>query len=764
MYSVNLINEIFSNSDIKYGISLFGQNEIDEIEKNITETNGKFYIENIIDGRLKLAKPEEIVRQLWVNRLINKYNYEKNRIKLEYPITFGSRKDFGSADIAVLTEKSGKIIDEPYIFIETKRPSRNDGLKQLKSYCNARGSPIGVWSNGNEVIFLHREEPNIYINMNDIPRAFQPLDDLLNKPVNIEWLENNNVLNHGKTTLKKIIEDLEEMVLGNSGVDPFDELFKLIYSKLYDEYMGINDKDRSYTLKFYSGAKTPEQIYNSITHLFEDAKNLWPGVFDKGEKIKIKEDLLKEAVSFLQNVKLFYSNLSIIDEAFEYLVPQTSKTKEGQFFTPRPIEDMCVKMLNPKFSEFIVDPACGSGGFLLHSIMYIDGSQLNGKSLSERGKAFAKDHVYGLDFSEKAIKVSRAVNIIVGDGKTHICYDNSLDYHHYSDETKSVLKGFQIGNNYKDLKFDVLLTNPPFAGDVHEKDLLSSYDLSRKNGTTVKTIDRHILFIERSLQIVRPGGRLAIVLPQGIFNNANAEYIRNYIMEKARILAVVGLHINTFKPYTGTKTSIIFLKKYTDKEMTYIESSKLAYIDEFKLYLNELRSKYDNIDYNSNIENLDDNCLSNFIDSNFNENIDISDLLMKKEDLEEELQGLTKTTEQNIKRFINNQKQAIKKLENEMRGKTTGGKVYLALNDEKITEEFKKYYIDNRIVKEMNYKIFFGVNEKPLKDNSGNYIFKRDSSGNLIHYSDLDEIADAFTKFAKDEYENGDKDFDFWGH
>ena len=81
MYSVNLINEIFSNSDIKYGISLFGQNEIDEIEKNITETNGKFYIENIIDGRLKLAKPEEIVRQLWVNRLINKYNYEKNRIK-----------------------------------------------------------------------------------------------------------------------------------------------------------------------------------------------------------------------------------------------------------------------------------------------------------------------------------------------------------------------------------------------------------------------------------------------------------------------------------------------------------------------------------------------------------------------------------------------------------------------------------------------------------------------------------------------------------
>ena len=470
MYSINLINDIFSDSDIKYGISLFGQNEIDEIKKRIIESNGKYYIENIIDGKLKSAKPEEIVRQLWINRLIDRYNYATNRIKLEYPITFGSREDSGSADIAVMTEKSGKIIDEPYILIETKRPSRSDGLKQLKSYCNARGSPIGVWSNGNEVIYLHRDEPNIYINMNDIPRACQPLEELLNKSVDINWLENNNVLNYGKTTLKKIIEDLEEIVLGNSGVDPFDELFKLIYSKLYDEYIGINDKYKDdnkksspYTLKFYSGNKTPEQVYNSITKLFDDAKNLWPGVFDKGEKIKLKKNLLKEAVSFLQNVKLFYSNLSVIDEAFEYLVPQAAKTKEGQFFTPRPVEDICVKMLNPKFNEFIIDPACGSGGFLLHSIMYIDGISLNGKSLSNRGKTFANDHVYGIDFSEKAIKVSRAVNIIVGDGKTHICFDNSLDYNNYSDETKSVLKGFRISDNYKDLNFDILLTNPPFA-------------------------------------------------------------------------------------------------------------------------------------------------------------------------------------------------------------------------------------------------------------------------------------------------------------
>ena len=761
VYNVKLINEIFSYSDIKYGLSLFSEKEVNEIEKRIKKTDDKFYIENIIDSKLKLARPEEIVRQLWINRLINKYNYEKERIKLEYPITFGSRENSGSADIAILNKKNGKM-DEPYILIETKRPSRSEGLKQLKSYCNAQGSPIGVWSNGNEVIYLYREKPNIYNSISEIPKASQTLDDILNQPVNIEWLEHADILNSGKTTLKKIIEDLEEIVLGNSGVEPFDELFKLIYSKLYDEYMGIYDP--SYTLQFYSGKKTADEVYDSIKKLFDDAIGLWPGVFNKGEQIKLRPELLKEAVSFLQNVKLFYSNLSIIDEAFEYLVPQASKTKEGQFFTPRPIEDMCVKMLNPQFNEYIIDPACGSGGFLLHSIMNIDSASLNGKSLSEKGKAFAKDHVYGLDFSEKAIKVSRAVNIIVGDGKTHICSDNSLDYCHYSDDTRSILKGFRKGSNYRDLKFDILLTNPPFAGDIHEKNLLNSYDLSKKNGDIVKKIDRHILFIERSLQMVRPGGRLAIVLPQGIFNNSNAEYIRNYIMEKARILAVIGLHINTFKPYTGTKTSIIFLKKYTDDEIKRIERSKLDYIDDFNQYLDKLHSQYSNIDYNSDIENLDDDCLSNFIDSNFDENDDISDLLTEKQDLENGLEELNKITEQNIKRDINRQKQAIKKLEKEIREKTTGGKVFLTLHDEKITEEFRKYYIDNKIVRDMNYKIFFGINEKPLKDNSGNYIFKQDSSGHLIHDSDLIEIADAFIKFAKEELENGDKVFDFWGN
>ena len=119
----------------------------------------------------------------------------------------------------------------------------------------------------------------------------------------------------------------------------------------------------------------------AITNLLEGAKRTWPGVFELTDRIELRDDHLKVCVSFLEKIKLFNSNLQIIDEAFEYLVPQVSKKKERQFFTPRPVEDMIVKMLNPKPYEFIIDPACGSAGFLLHSVMWVAGGVISGKPL-----------------------------------------------------------------------------------------------------------------------------------------------------------------------------------------------------------------------------------------------------------------------------------------------------------------------------------------------------------------------------------------------
>jgi type I restriction enzyme M protein len=191
------ITQIFSASDVKYGVSLFTNEELKEIEKLIIERDGKFYIKCQIKDKYKLAKPEEIVRQLWIYRLLNEYNYPKERIDVERVIYFGSR-DSGLADIVVLHED----LQHPYIIFEIKRPQRTLGLEQLKSYCNAEGAPIGVWSNGNEIIRLHREEPNIFVEIPRIPKYGETLRDILTERWTIRWLEEHDELKQGKQHLK----------------------------------------------------------------------------------------------------------------------------------------------------------------------------------------------------------------------------------------------------------------------------------------------------------------------------------------------------------------------------------------------------------------------------------------------------------------------------------------------------------------------------------------------------------------------------------
>ena len=191
------------------------------------------------------------------------------------------------------------------------------------------------------MIRLHREEPNIFREIPRIPRASETLRDILKERWTLAWLEEHNELKQGKTTLKKIVLDLEELVLGNAGVKSFDEVFKLIYAKLFDEWNGINNP--SYQLDFFVGDRSPEQVRKAIVTLLDGAKREWSGVFEPTDKIELIDDHLKVCVSALEKVKLFNSNLQIIDEAFEYLIPEVSKKKEGQFFTPRPVVDMICK-------------------------------------------------------------------------------------------------------------------------------------------------------------------------------------------------------------------------------------------------------------------------------------------------------------------------------------------------------------------------------------------------------------------------------------
>ncbi len=577
MDSTEVVNKILRDSETLYGLTEFTDVNIEEV-LNIFEKDGKYYLKclkrekdiQIYNPVNSSGNPEEIVRQLWLSKLINYYKYPSERVDVEKSIHFGREIHAKAVDIVVYHKD--KIT--PHILIETKKPKESEGIDQLKSYLSSEGAPIGVWSNGDAKIVLYRPYPREYETIRDIPRVDQTIEDVLEEKLTLADLKSDY-------DLKKIILGLEELVLAGSGVDSFNEIFKLIYAKLYDEKQAANRPDNEV---LFRKSNDTQITYNTINDLFRASIEEWSGIFNKHEKIELASQHLALCIAELEEIKLFGAQLPVMDQAFEYLLTTVAKGSKGQYFTPRNVIDMAVKMLNPKQNEYVIDPACGSGGFLIHTMWWVWQNYLADSSQSAKSD-YAKRYVYGIDFDEKTVKISRALMLIAGDGKSHVFKLNSLDTREWQGEESEKIRArselydrlYEFENDsvkkrenhesLRHLNFDVLLANPPFAGEIRNEVLFRTYDLAKNEKGKIKNmVERHILFIERSLEIIKPGGRIAIVLPQGVFNNTNMNYIRNWLFDKARVMAVIGLHGNTFKPHTGTKTSVLFLQKWNEDE------------------------------------------------------------------------------------------------------------------------------------------------------------------------------------------------------
>ncbi|MCA9353130.1 N-6 DNA methylase [Patescibacteria group bacterium] len=560
---MQVLQKLFSNP--AESLSMFSRDEIDAIESKIFEEEGKYFLESLSRGKEKKqiwnekngkGQPEEIVRQLYINELIKKYKYPVERIDIEKSVKFG--REVKRADIIIYKEDN----ETPHLIAEAKEPNQKNDVDQLKSYLNAEGAPFGVALNGKSIVIVYRPYPKDFDTLSDIPKFGETVDDVLNKRKTLKDLESPK-------QLKEVIQNMEELVLANSGFDSFEEIFKLIYAKLHDE-KEILEEEKDYV--DFRKSRDATKTKADIEKLFNEAKDRWKGVFDKSDVIKLSPEHLNVCVGALQDFRLLGANLQVIDEAFEYLIPDVAKGKKGQYFTPRIVIDMCVAMLQPNEKEKVIDTACGSAGFLIHTMEFLKNKHnWSDKKMSN----YAQKYLYGIDFDEKASKIARAMMLIAGDGKSHIYKENSLDSANWEASTKSDFEKEELLREFSDyaenernkkeflyFDFDVLMANPPFAGEVKEPATLAKYFLGKKKGKNVSKISRHLLFIERNLNFVRDGGRLAIVLPQGVFNNTSEQYIREFIMEHARILAVVGIEGNSFKPHTGTKTSVIFLQKW----------------------------------------------------------------------------------------------------------------------------------------------------------------------------------------------------------
>ena len=575
-----LLDRIFRDPSLKQGLKFFIKGERNRLALREGQ-EGKVEIYCAKREKWLRAKPEEVVRQLFLVWIQDTLKYPLSEVKVEWAVQMGENAEKERADIAVFSDAA---CTDPYILFELKKPDSKEGLEQLRGYLNWTGCFFGCWSNGKEYSFQLREEeqaskkaPYKYRTIGRLPKLGEDLKDIL-KPLTYGELK-------PIPNMRALIEQLEHDALANAGVNAFDELFKLFFAKLHDEFRPKHKQ--SDPVEFRVPIGTPEAAYNRLNGLFQDAKKRphWGEIFDPGEQLKLRGDALKLCASALEPFSLAHTDLEVVDAAFEYLINPEQKGQKGQYFTPRPVVKMAVKMLNPQDGEKVIDPACGSCGFLIHTIRHVQ--KLYDWNRDQLYK-YANEHLYAVDFDDRLKKVAKVMMIIAGDGKANVFGVNSLDVREWQNSEAAKRIG-EFAKATKDGNFDVVLTNPPFAGKITGKTQLAAYDLyelaqsgelkqdedeeegegnekeseqKRNNKRKVGGMKRDILFLERCIDVLKPGGRMAIVLPQGNLNNIGTRRLRSWIADRARLLAVVGLHVNTFRPFTGTKTSVIFLQKW----------------------------------------------------------------------------------------------------------------------------------------------------------------------------------------------------------
>lgn len=355
--------------------------------------------------------------------------------------------------------------------------------------------------------------------------------------------------------LESMFLRLEELVLANSGEDEFEEVFKLLIAKLWAERSGNAARFRV--------ERDEAQTFDSVVALLREAEHAWPGIVEPDSRPALTAEHLQVCVEALARHTVSDNSLEVLDGFFEFMVSRAAKGSKGQYFTPRYVVELCVRMLEPRAHESVLDPACGSGGFLFHSLEFVrEREGLGGKALQQ----YCESKLWGFDIDARAVRVAKALMILAGDGKSNLVRLNSLLtpdmgglFPPQGQDAMSVLTVEDVTRarlrHHKG--FDVILTNPPFAGEVLERHVLDGYNVSRGKAR----IERDVLFLERCVDLLRPGGRMAMVLPHNKFAATEFGGIREWVMKKCRVLGVVGLGRNTFLPHTHQKASILFLQK-----------------------------------------------------------------------------------------------------------------------------------------------------------------------------------------------------------
>ena len=519
-------------------------------------------IYNAITKNYNLKNPEEKVRGSFYVELIEKYKYSPQRIDTE--VIVPRRKPEDKADIVVYEDDELK---SPYLVVECKKDKITDAefkqaIEQVFGNANSlRAKFAAVVAGNTRTVFdiagfkPSEREKNV---ISDIPIRYGKVP----KYKFIKGDSEKDIKPVSREELIRALEKSHDTVWQGGRLAPtaaFDEVSKLLFCKLRDEKEGTR-RDEYY--KFQIGThESAQEVYNRVSSIYQKAKQEDPEVFK--EDIRLDPKIVYNVVEHLQGISFSKTDLDTKGVAFEIFMTDFFKGKMGQFFTPREIIRFCVKMLNPDRGDLILDPACGSGGFLLNamdSVREFADENYEEREAWEYWHKFAMNNLYGVEVNDQIARVCKMNMIIHDDGHTNIISTDALQNF---DEVKRIHKGF-----LKDY-FDINLTNPPFGAIIKdtEKDYLDEYELGAKTKKR-KNQKTEILFIERCLDFLKPKtGKMAIVLPDGILTNSSLQYVRDFIMEHAQILAVVSLPQFAFTHFgAGVKSSLLFLRRKAQNE------------------------------------------------------------------------------------------------------------------------------------------------------------------------------------------------------
>lgn len=536
------------------------------------------YLADYISGSQVRSTPEEVEAvQPYAKKLVEDYGYpianivthpqyrvkvRPSDVKKEYPV-----------DIAVFSD-SIHSDDNCYIIVECKKKSRKDGKDQLEDYLRFSKATLGVWFNGKETLYLRKYEKDgmvRFVEIPNIPVFGQRVEDVgLFKRRDLKKTHN----------LKSVFGSIRNyLAANNTGITLDNEfvvqIINLIFCKIYDErFTRAND-----TVNFRAGIEEPcVAVADRIKRIFDSVKNKYPDVFGVNDVISLSDASIAYIVGELQQYCLIESERDVIADAFEMFISPSLRGGQGQFFTPRNVVKLLVALANPTRHDKLIDPACGSGGFLIESLRYVwaqvknEGEELGwpDREIFADQQEVAIKNFRGIDKESFLSKTTKAYMAILGDGRGGVFCENSLEMPiHWGSDTQHLI---QLG------AFDIVLTNPPYGSKlkIEDRAILYHYDLGYqwkvKNGVYEKTTKQldfqtpQVLFIERCLNLLRPGGRLGIVAPESMFCNPSHKYIMRYVESKAQIEAVVSMPENLFQPHTHAKTCVVLMRKLGENE------------------------------------------------------------------------------------------------------------------------------------------------------------------------------------------------------